>query len=249
MSKRHLLLFDIDGTLTKPVNQIEPNMVDTLLRASKYFDLAVVGGSDRVKQIHQLQDTVKLFSYAFSENGTVAFDKDQKIFHKNSIAKYWGEEKLKRIINFILHYVADVDVPIKRGTFIEYRNGLINASPIGRNCTQEERDVFHAYNMEKKILPAMADAIRAKFKDDGLFVSIGGQVSMDIFPVGWDKRYCLQFVTDKYEDIHFFGDKVFVGGNDHEIFNHPRVQGHDVIEGPLKTISEIEALIKFYGYE
>jgi phosphomannomutase len=26
----------------------------------------------------------------------------------------------------ILHYIADLDIPIKRGTFVEFRNGMIN---------------------------------------------------------------------------------------------------------------------------
>lgn len=26
---------------------------------------------------------------------------------------------------------------------------------------------------------------------------------------GWDKTYCLRFLDDKYETIHFFGDKTF----------------------------------------
>ena len=35
----------------------------------------------------------------------------------------------------LLHvFAADIDIPIKRGTFIEFRNGMINVSPIGRNC-------------------------------------------------------------------------------------------------------------------
>ena len=249
MIKKHLLLFDIDGTLTKPVNEIEQPMIDALKKASKYFDLGIVGGSDRAKQINQLGESVKIFNFAFSENGTVAFDKNQQIFHKNSIAKYLGEEKLKRVVNFILHYIADLDIPVKRGTFIEYRNGLINASPIGRNCTQEERDEFDAYNKVHRIMPKMADAIRSKFSEEGLFISIGGQISMDIFPIGWDKRYCLQFIKDLYEDIHFFGDKCFPGGNDFEIANDPRVKNHDVIEGPSKTIQVIKELIKEYGYE
>ena len=33
-----------------------------------------------------------------------------------------------------------------RGTFIEFRNGLINVCPVGRNCTQEERMEFFAYD-------------------------------------------------------------------------------------------------------
>ncbi len=33
-----------------------------------------------------------------------------------------------------------------RGTFIEFRNGLINICPIGRNCSQEERVEFFEYD-------------------------------------------------------------------------------------------------------
>ena len=33
-----------------------------------------------------------------------------------------------------------------RGTFIEFRNGLINVCPIGRSCSQEERIQFNEYD-------------------------------------------------------------------------------------------------------
>ena len=38
---------------------------------------------------------------------------------------------------------------IHRGTFIEFRNGMLNVSPIGRNCSQEERDEFERYDKVK----------------------------------------------------------------------------------------------------
>jgi hydroxymethylpyrimidine pyrophosphatase-like HAD family hydrolase len=38
----------------------------------------------------------------------------------------------------------------------------------------------------------------------------GGQISFDIFPVGWDKTYALQHVQHEgFKTIHFFGDKTF----------------------------------------
>jgi hypothetical protein len=33
-------------------------------------------------------------------------------------------------------YISDLDIPVMRGTFIEFRNGMLNVSPIGRNCSQ-----------------------------------------------------------------------------------------------------------------
>lgn len=38
------------------------------------------------------------------------------------------------------------------------------------------------------------------------FKILGGQISFDVFPDGWDKRYCLKYL-DNYREIHFFGDK------------------------------------------
>ena len=39
-----------------------------------------------------------------------------------------------------------------------------------------------------------------------------------MFPRGWDKTYCLRFLKD-YDEIYFFGDKTFPGGNDFEIYD------------------------------
>lgn len=85
--------------------------------------------------------------YFFAENGLVAY-KEAQVIAIQSLKTWLGEDKLKELINFALHYIADLDLPIKRGTFIEFRNGMINVSPIGRNCSQEERDEFERFDHE-----------------------------------------------------------------------------------------------------
>jgi phosphomannomutase len=53
------------------------------------------------------------------------------------------------------------------------------------------------------------NALKAQFPNYGLTYSIGGQISFDVFPHGWDKTYALKHVADEqFEEIHFFGDKV-----------------------------------------
>lgn len=63
-----------------------------------------------------------------------------------SLKKHLGEDNIRRIIDWTLKYLSEIDIPKKRGTFVEFRNGLINISPIGRNCNQEERDEFEAFD-------------------------------------------------------------------------------------------------------
>ncbi|KAG0086039.1 Phosphomannomutase, partial [Podila epicladia] len=56
-----------------------------------------------------------------------------------------------------------------------------------------------------------------------------GQISLDVFPTGWDKTYCLRHIEhENFKTIHFFGDKTFKGGNDYEIYHDSRVTGHTV---------------------
>lgn len=35
---------------------------------------------------------------------------------------------------------------VDSGTFVEFRNGMLNISPIGRNCSREERNAFNKYD-------------------------------------------------------------------------------------------------------
>ena len=182
------------------------------------------------------------WDYVFSENGLVAF-KEGSALATQSLKAHLGEAQLKALINFILHYVADLDIPIKRGTFIEFRAGMMNVSPIGRNCSQSERVEFEKYDLANNIRRDFVAALQAKFADLNLTYSIGGQISFDVFPRGWDKTYCLQFLQqDGFKEIHFFGDKTFPGGNDYEIFEDPRTIGHTVTSWQ-DTIKQVEELL------
>lgn len=80
--------------------------------------------------------------------------------------------------------------------------------------------------------------------------SIGGQISFDVFPTGWDKTYCLRHIEAEkdisgveYKDIHFFGDKCFPGGNDYEIYSDPRTIGHSVTD-PDDTMKQLRELFQ-----
>ena len=81
-----------------------------------------------------------------------------------------------------------------------------------------------------------------------------------MFPIGWDKTYCLGLIDlTQYKEVHFFGDKTMKvcnnthtlcmhtrtlylqGGNDYEIFMDPRTIGHTVVspENTLQLLKEL----------
>ena len=238
-----LILFDVDGTLSESRKIIKDEMVDCLrkIKEKKNITLGIVGGSNFEKQVEQLkEENLNLFDYIFSENGLVAFYKGE-LFNKTSIKDNLGEENIKKLINTSLHYMSQIDIPIKRGNFIEFRNGMINLCPVGRSCTSKEREEFFEFDKKEKIRENMVKYLNNELSDLNLQYSIGGQISIDVFPIGWDKTYCLQFVKDKFDEIYFFGDRTMKGGNDYEIYNHDLTKGFNVNEpnDTLKLLKNI----------
>lgn len=244
-NKKILFLFDVDGTLTPPRNKITDEMINILELIKKYeiFEIGFVGGSDLEKQKEQLGDSINFFKYWFPENGLVAY-KNQDLFYKSNLLDFFTEEKLQEFISYCLKYLADLKIPKKRGTFFEFRNGLINISPIGRNCNQEERDEFENFDKSYKIREEMIINLKNKFSDLDLVYSIGGQISFDVFPRGWDKTFCLNHLKlNEFKEIHFFGDKCFKGGNDYEIYSDKKLISHKV-DTHKDTIKILENIIK-----
>ena len=106
-----------------------------------------------------------------------------------------------------------------------------------RHGSHAERDEFEKYDLEHGIRRKFVEDLQREFPDYGLKYSIGmcpkggsggpcpwvlreqrgcggrhvgGQISFDIFPIGWDKTYALQHVQNEgFNTIHFFGDKTF----------------------------------------
>ncbi|KAH0499369.1 hypothetical protein TgHK011_006570 [Trichoderma gracile] len=251
--KDTICLFDVDGTLTPARLDASPEILSLLQSLRQKCAIGFVGGSDLVKQEEQLgkpagAPVTSLFDFCFAENGLTAYKLGQPLA-SNSFIRWIGEPQYKELVNFCLHYIADLDIPVKRGTFVEFRNGMINVSPVGRNASTQERNDFEAFDKEAKVRQKFVAALKERFGHLGLTFSIGGQISFDVFPNGWDKTYCLQHLENEakkpdgitYKNIHFFGDKTFEGGNDWEIFSDPRTIGHSV-KGPEDTMRILKEL-------
>ncbi|WFD21892.1 phosphomannomutase [Malassezia equina] len=215
-----LCLFDVDGTLTPARQQVSDAMLDTLKALREQVVIGFVGGSDLSKIREQLQlpghaDIVTQFDYGFAENGLTAYRMGEQLASQSFIG-WLGEDKYKAFVKFVLHYISQLDIPVMRGTFIEFRRGMVNVSPIGRNASVQERHEFEQFDKQHNIRSTFVEALKKQFPDYGLTYSIGGQISFDVFPAGWDKTYALRHVDEKgralpdgFREIHFFGDKTF----------------------------------------
>jgi phosphomannomutase len=114
---RIIALFDVDGTLTIPRGEITDEMMSFMKELSKKITVGIVGGSDLPKQEEQLGHGVtELFPYNFSQNGLVAY-KNGELLEVQTIAKHLGEDNIKKIVNWVMKYLSETDLPIKVSTY------------------------------------------------------------------------------------------------------------------------------------
>jgi len=110
---RIIALFDVDGTLTIPRGEVKEDMMEVLKTLRKKITVGIVGGSDLPKQQEQLGDgIVDEVVWNFSQNGLVAYH-DGNLLESNSVSKHLGEDTIKRIVNWVMKYLCELDLPIK----------------------------------------------------------------------------------------------------------------------------------------
>jgi len=209
---KRIFMFDIDGTLTPPRQPMTEEMVEMFTGFCQRNRVILVTGSDMSKVVEQVPEEIRnLVEGIYTCSGN-AYTVGDKIIYEN---EFKPEERLIELLNdwkTYSHY------PVKTGRHIEYRNGMLNYSTVGRNCTQEQREDYEAWDTENGERKILRERILHMFPS--LDCAIGGQISIDIYPQGLDKSQSYHKVKGENPDhaIIFCGDRLMPGGNDYPFF-------------------------------
>lgn len=204
-------LFDIDGTLTParlPIDrEFRKYFGGWIKKQQKRGDkVFFVTGSDRDKTVEQLGlQLIRVVDGCYQNCGNELYVRSQRA--KWSVWKM-SEALESRLNEFIegseWYGTADINIQV--------RVGMVNVSTIGRGCTREERAEYYKWDKENKERLNLAETITGEFPD--LDVTLGGEISVDIYPKGRDKSQVLKDMKGK---TIFFGDRCYPDGNDHAI--------------------------------
>ena len=228
-----LLLFDVDGTLCNSGEIASSEMIQILTKLKNKYTLGIVGGGKYEKIKHQFSDKLyDIFTYVFTESGIINYKNNIKIYEDDIRNKI----NITKINNILLKYLCDLDLPIKTGTFIDLRRGLIYFTPIGQNCTTQDRSNFilldKKNNIRQKIIKDLSKLLPE------LEIMSGGEIGLSISPKGWNKSFVLRFLK-KEKNIIFFGDKIYPGGNDYPLAIQKEINKYHQVNNYNETIQII----------
>ena len=204
-------VFDIDGTLTPSRLPMDKDFQQFFLKWMEGKSVYFITGSDKDKTIEQIGEKVwKKATRCYQSCGNAVYENGKLIRQLD----FKLEEPLGTMLT-ILQFQSDWEEIYDN--HIEERIGLINFSVIGRSCTQDARERYHEWDNQSGERKIYCDIINSNFKE--LEATIGGQISIDIYPKGKNKSQIL----DDLEDVTFFGDKCGYGGNDFPIVERLQV--------------------------
>tara|TARA_B100001123_G_C15335034_1_gene1032499 strand:- start:2800 stop:3528 length:729 start_codon:yes stop_codon:yes gene_type:complete len=237
---KNIYLFDIDGTLTEPLSKMDSSFTYSFLSWMADKKVFLVGGSDFKKISLQVpQSVISRCSGIFSCMGN-------ELRTKEGI-KYQKEWKAPvKLLDELLEIRKSSRYENKRSKYIESRRGMINFSVAGRDSSEEERKDYFLWDQKSKERIVISKNLKRKFPE--LDICIGGMISLDIQPRGWDKAQAVDWIKSQrqYENckMFFFGDKCHNGGNDESLFKRVTKEGGEAynVEGPKETLEIISRL-------
>mgnify|MGYP001224564942 FL=1 len=267
---KNIVFFDMDGTLT-PARKSMPRYV-----AEKLFilhntgcEIALISGSDMNYILEQCDVLFKNFGKRLNNlrifpcNGTKYYTWDTKSqqaseVYTKSMRSELGAEKLKHVIKSLLRYQLDIMNNFEfsnrmnyTGTFVDYRESLINWCPTGRNANSHDRSVFEDLDEYFKIREKFSVVLRNDPVFSGLAIKVGGTTSFDIYPHGWDKTFPFvhanKILNIREYETFFVGDRCSPGGNDYELYeyvNRKNAGNAYMTTGPEQTVEIINQIME-----
>ena len=249
LSKKSLIVFDLDGTLTESKAPLKPDMARALATLLEQKKVAIIGGGSYEQFKNQFAGHFicppALFKNLFLFPTTsTSFYRYQRSGWKQVYRKVLKPAEKKKIMRaFANAFVAIKYVPPKKlwGTVIEDRGSQITFSALGQKASVKAKA---AWNKKSDGRPALMKIMQKELPT--FEVRSGGLTSIDVTQKGIDKAYGVRQIEKvlkiSIKDMVFIGDALYPGGND----TAAKKTGVQTIavNGPEDTIKIVKKILK-----
>ncbi|MGH6615743.1 HAD-IIB family hydrolase [Sphingomonas sp.] len=242
---KHLIAFDLDGTLAESKQPLQEAMGEALADLLAVAHVAVISGGDWPQFEKQVASRLPARAdrsrlWLMPTTGTKLYRYD------GSWAPVYAElfddaQKQAIFAAFDAALAATGFVPEQVwGERIEDRGSQITFSALGQQAPLDAKEHWDPDFAKRKVIQA---DLRTRLP--GLSINIGGATSIDVTREGVDKAYGLKKLRDAsgiaLDAMMFIGDAIFPGGNDYPA----KELGLDTVRvrDPQDTLSVIATIV------
>lgn len=195
--------FDVDGTLTPSRQPMDPGFKAWFATFVNTHRVILVTGSDYPKTVEQIgADLAQQVEKVYCCAGNSVWAQGQEVYRSD----WTPSADLIKLLDWLEN---TCDYEHRYGNHIELRPGMVNFSVLGRLATHQQRRAYYQWDQQHQERVYVASRVKRAFPE--LDCQIGGEISVDIFPLGLDKSQIARQYTDT---MMFFGDGIAPGKND-----------------------------------
>lgn len=228
-----LYIFDVDGTLTEPRQELNLEMASVLTGLSVPF--AIAGGSDYAILEDQFFNPLAKYGFvgsfhAYMCNGATKYNceitgreeftiKQTSWFSLSTILGYY---EVWALIAELKGMFFNLPVPVN-GDVVVDRGSMLNFTPIGRPSRHMINDLYYDnrakfVEFDKRTGFRKNLLIELREKHPELEITLGGQTSFDISVKLRNKSFAIkESFCQGAKSIIYFGDALFPDGNDYAV--------------------------------
>lgn len=220
-TKKRLICFDLDGTLSQHKTHMPQENKDVLKRLDSMYKVIMVGAGNAPRIYNQMEQYPIdiIANYGMQESAIV--DGEFKIIREDTVEP--DKEYFNRTCQYLREKYGYTEYA---GGHLEFHaSGMVTFCLIGSGAKIEDKVVFDPDRSKRRVL---YDEICSLFPEHVVF--IGGSSSFDFAPKQYNKydsimRYAAEHGYDK-DEILFIGDDFGDGGGD----SHVRIFGMDYVQ-------------------
>ena len=211
--------FDLDNTLTRSRNHIDPSHAIILNKLADVADVIVATGGQQSQIMKQLDPEVAGRYYILAQNGNHAVTPSGTTLWQRTLSPDQKQAVIALFEKMKAHLAISVSDP---SDLIEDRGSSICYSIIGHHEQIEKKEAFDPdHKIRTQLLELFksdVDTLRTTYSVE---IRSGGTTTLDCFEAGKNKGFNVRELNAtlgwKPEECLYVGDALFPGGNDETV--------------------------------
>jgi hypothetical protein len=250
ISHKKIIIFDLDGTLTKSKSDLDHEMASLICELLRLRYVAVTSGcsfqqfeSQFLSGLPGSSNLRNLLLFLTCSASGYYFDRKRRRFSQ-AYTNLLSVQDIKKILRSFQRVFAETEYvhPAKTyGPVFENRGSQLTFSALGQKAPLRFKRKWDP-NQQKRL--RIRRLLRTQLPD--FEISIGGTTSIDVTRKGVDKTLCVKKLKEhlgvERNDMLFVGDALFRGGNDY-IMKSTGIRCISV-SGPKETKELIRRIIQ-----